>query len=68
MEDHHEKRSDPCGCNRSCECHDSISDKTRVSTTVLRGVNNPNTIWVEETSRPFKIKWAFVEDERERTG
>ncbi len=67
MEDHHEKRSCTCRRDCSCECHDTVSDKTRITTTVLRGVNNPNTIWVEETSRPFKIKWAFVEDERERT-
>ena len=60
MEDHLEKRSDPCRCDCGCKCHDSVSDKARVSTHILGSTDNSIDLWV---STPAETKWLFVEEE-----
>ena len=57
-----EKGSDFCGCNSSCKCHGSVSDKTRVSAHILGSADNSIDLWV---STPSKTKWTFVEEVEE---
>jgi len=61
MEDH-EKRPCACGCNCSCGCDDNVSNQTSVSSSVLRSVDNPDSLWHPSA----KIKWVFLEEGDER--